>query len=197
MRIFVICTIVFWIYILTVCTRGKLYFLKFIVGSVGMFLFMMVLLQPYLITTLSKLVAAASGIAGDITGYYKSYYEYSLVLISNNNDAISMYIDYECSGVIEIMAFISLICFFPVYNVYEKIMYSIIGVMWIFIANLIRIFIICTIVHHYGNNMFYFAHTIFGRIVFYILSIILYFYVFTRSQIRKQKVGDISYGNNP
>lgn len=180
---------------MTVFQRGKLYFFKFLVGSVGLFSFMMIIFQPYLVTVLDGLVTAVSGILGDITGYYSAYYQYDMILISSGNDAVSMYIDYECSGIVEILAFVSMLAFFPMYNFLEKIVYSIIGIVWIFVSNIIRIFIICTLVYYYGNNMFYFAHTIFGRLVFYALSIILYFYVFTKSQIRRQKVGNVSYGD--
>lgn len=196
MKILILFLLILWIYLISVLSRAKLYFFKFIIGSVGLFFFTMVILQPYLVTILSQAVAAALGIVGDLTGYFESFYEYSLVLIKSGQSSISMYIDYECSGVIEILAFASLLWFFPLYNVLEKIMYTIIGVIWIFIANEIRIFSICVLVYHYGNNIFYFAHTIFGRIIFYILSIILYFYVFTASQIKRQKVGNFSYGDD-
>ncbi|AGY76671.1 exosortase family protein XrtG [Clostridium autoethanogenum] len=196
MKILICFLLIVWIYLITVFTRAKLHFFKFVVGSVGLFFFMMVILQPYLVNMLSRSVAAASGIMGDVTGCYQAFYQYSLILIQSGGSAISMYIDYECSGVIEILAFTALLWFFPLYNTLEKIMYNIIGVVWIFVANIIRIFIICILVYYYGNNIFYFAHTIFGRIVFYALSIILYFYVFTRSQIKRQKVGNVLYGDD-
>lgn len=196
MNILICFLLIVWIYLMTVFTRAKLYFFKFAVGSVGLFFFIMVILQPYLVDVLSRSVAAVSGIIGDATGFYQAFYQYSLILIQSGNSVISMYIDYECSGVIEILAFTALLWFFPLYNILEKIIYNIIGVMWIFMANIIRIFIICMLVHYYGNNIFYFAHTIFGRIVFYVLSIVLYFYVFTSSQIKRQKVGNVSYGDD-
>jgi exosortase family protein XrtG len=186
----------FWIYLLTVVNRGKLYFFKFVLGAVGTFCFLMFLLEPYLVSLLSRMVILATGIIGERRGYYKAFYEYSLILIKTSKESISLYIDYECSGVIEILAFISLLCFFPVYNIFEKIIYCILGSLWIFLSNIIRIFIICSIVYHYGNDMFYFAHTIFGRLVFYILSIILYFYAFTKSHIKRQKLGRVSYGDD-
>lgn len=196
MNILLIFLFVLWVYIISVLTRAKLYFFKFLIGAVGLFFFMMIFLQPYLVGILSKSVAAVAGIVGDITGFYESFYQYSLILISKGSTTISMYIDYECSGVIEMLAFTALLWFFPVYSTLEKIMYNVAGLAWIFVANIIRIFIICALVYKFGNNMFYFAHTIFGRVVFYILSIILYFYVFTKSQIKRQKVGNVSYGND-
>lgn len=176
--------------------RKELHFFKFLFGSVGLFITMMVVIQPILTAPLAQLVAAAAGVLGRITNTYESYFEYGMIFINSAKGVVSLYIDYECSGIIEIMAFSSMLCFFPVYNFIEKIIVNVFGIVWIFVANVIRIFIICIAIHFFGNEVFYFAHTILGRLVFYGFSIILYFYVFTRSQIIRQKVGNFNYERN-
>ena len=185
-----------WIYLMTVFYRARLHFYQFVFGAVGSFCFLMFFLEPYLVGYLSRIVLLLSGVIGEKTGYYKAFYEYSLILIKTTKETISFYIDYECSGVIEILAFTSLLCFFPVYTVLEKIIGCILGALWIFLSNILRIFVICSMVYYYGNDIFYFAHTIFGRIVFYILSVILYFYAFTRPHIKRQQTGRVSYGDD-
>lgn len=187
----IICAV--WVYILTVLKRGKLHFWYFCVGSVGLFVFMMVWLQPVLTAPLSRMVAAVSGIMGDLTGLYESYFQYGILFIASQEESISLYIDYECSGIIEIMAFSALLWFFPVYKTYEKIIVNIVGFLMIFAANVLRIFLICLLIHFFGNDIYFLAHTVFGRIVFYGFSVVLYFYVFTRSQIVRQKVGKFKY----
>lgn len=187
---------IIWIYILWVTKRAKLDFFKFCIGSVGLFVFMMIWLQPVATLPLTKIVAAGTGILGKITKMYESYYEYGMIFITQNDSSISLYIDYECSGIIEIMAFSSMLWFFPVYNFFEKFIITIGGIVWIFMANVFRIFVICTMIFFFGNNVFYLAHTVFGRIIFYVLSVILYFYVFTKSQVIRQKVGNFNYGDD-
>ena len=196
MNAFVILGIILWVYLLWVFERGKLRFFKFLLGSVGLFIFMMIIVQPIVTEPLAKLVAACSGIVGDVTGLFKSYYDYGLLFINNKSGAISLYIDYECSGVIEMMAFSSLLCFFPVYKWSEKIIINFISLFCILISNVIRIVVICTTVYFCGVKSFYLAHTILGRIVFYGLTIILYYYVFTKAQIIRQKVGRFNYERN-
>ena len=117
-----------WIYILTVLYRAKLTFFQFLVGSVGLFIFIMVILQPLLTEPLSRAVAAATGVLGNLTGMYQSYYQYALIFIDHNGQSISLYIDYECSGVIELLAFTSLVWFFPLYKWFEKLLVSVIGI---------------------------------------------------------------------
>ncbi len=192
----IIILLLVWIYILWTLKRAKLDFFKFVLGSAGLFIFMVVIIQPVLTLPLTKAVAASAGVLGDLTGMYDSYYQYAMLFISQKTGSISLYIDYECSGIIEIMAFSAMLWFFPLYNLPEKLAVSIIGGVWIFASNIIRLFVVCTLVYFFGNDMYFFAHTIFGRIVFYGLSIILYFNVFTRSQIIRQRVGSFSYGDD-
>ena len=131
-----------------------------------------------------------------MSNMYDSYYRYAILFIPKNTTSVSMTIDYECSGIIEIIAFSCMLWFFPVYNLIEKLIINCIGIIVIFLANVLRIFVICTLIYFYGNEIFYFAHTIFGRLIFYVISIALYFYVFTRSHVIRQKVGNISYGHS-
>lgn len=192
----VIISLILWIYVLTVLHRANLDFFKFLCGSVGMFILMMIVLQPILTVPLSKMVTAATGILGDISGVFEAYYQYSLIFIESGTSAISMYIDYECSGIIEIFAFTSLLWFFPLYSIFEKVAVNILGIMMIFLSNIVRLFLICLLVYFFGDKIYYFAHAIFGRIIFYALSVVLYFNVFTKAQIIRQKVGKFNYGND-
>jgi exosortase family protein XrtG len=160
---------------------------------VGLFFFAMFFLGPHIIKPLGNAVTAVSGIPGKLLGYYEVFPQYSLIFISRNNTFISFYIDYECSGLVEILAFTALLWFFPVYDTAEKAIISIVGIAWIFTANVIRILIISGIICYFGDHVFYFAHTVFGRIVFYGFSVVMYFYVFTKSHVVRQKVGQFSY----
>lgn len=184
---------VIWIYVMSVLKRGKLDFWYYVTGSVGTFVFMMIWVQPIITVPLSRSVAAVAGILGNLTGLYDSYFLYGILFIDHAENVISLYIDYECSGVIEIMAFSALLWYFAVYSIYEKIIVNIIGLFTIFVANVLRIFLICVLIYVYGNDIYFIAHTVFGRIFFYACSVILYFYVFTKSQIVRQKVGNVKY----
>lgn len=196
MTIFTVVCFLVWIYLLSVFTRGKLYFYQFIWGSVGLFVFMMMWIQPVAIRPLTNLVCSAAGVAGRITGFYESYSEYSMLFVQHGSEAISLCIDYECSGIIEMMAYVSMLAFFRVYDWMQRIILSVLGCMMIFFANIIRLFVIGTTIYYFGNDAYYIAHTIVGRIIFYALSVILYYYIFTKSQIVKQKIGGFHYAKN-
>lgn len=196
MTIFTVVCFLVWIYLLSVFTRGKLYFYQFIWGSVGLFVFMMMWIQPVAIRPLTNLVCSAAGVAGRMTGFYESYSEYSMLFVQHGSEAISLCIDYECSGIIEMMAYVSMLAFFRVYDWMQRIILSVLGCMMIFFANIIRLFVIGTTIYYFGNDAYYIAHTIVGRIIFYALSVMLYYYIFTKSQIVKQKIGGFHYAKN-
>lgn len=198
MNYLIIISFILWLYFLTVFKRAKVDYFYFLWGSVGFFIFLMIFVQPIILEPLTVLVTSATGVIGKLTGWFEAYREYSILFINNyeSSAAISLYIDYECSGVIEMMAFVSLLAFFQVYDVIQRIVLSIIGCIVVFFSNVLRIFIICTMIYFGGNDMYYVAHTVVGRIVFYFLSILLYYYVFTHGQIIRQKIGGFGYGKN-
>jgi len=185
-----------WILLLRILTRANLNFWKFLAGSVGMFVILFIFVRPIVATPLSRIVAIIASIPGKIGDMYQAYYKYSTIFINAGDSAITMQIDFECSGVIEITAFLSLLSFYKVYSVAERITVGILGTMFIVLSNALRIIAICMIIYFFGTDMYYVAHTIIGRLLFYVLSVALYFYVFTRPQIIKQKVGLFGYDSN-
>lgn len=198
MNVFAIICVFIWLYALSVFKRGKLDFFRFLVGSVGLFIFMMIFLEPIIVTPLVSLVTSATGIVGDVTGLFESYHDYSILFVTceKTGEALSLYIDYECSGVIEMMAFVALLAFFQVYDIWQRFAVGILGCIAIFFSNVIRITVICIIIMVWGNDAYYIAHTIVGRIVFYILAVLLYYYVFTHAQIIRQKIGGFNYAGD-
>lgn len=194
--LFVIIVILLWIYILTVLSRAKLEFWRYIVGSMGLFIILMLTVRETLTMPMARCVAAMAGIIGNLTNTFISYFKYGIIFILTKAGSMTLQIDLECSGIIEIMAFISLLAFYRVYNVYERIIIGILGTAYIMICNALRITLICEAVYFFGTPAYFIAHTFLGRIFFYGLTVILYFYVFTKAHIIKMKVGNFKYGNN-
>lgn len=183
---------VVWIYLLTVLKRGKLGFYYFLLGSVGTFMLLLGVM-PYIKNYFINGFVWVLGLVGQLTGMYESYAQFGMFFIDHNDTVMSLYVDLECSGLIEMMVFVSLLLFFPVYKPWQKLRVGVLGLLAICVFNFIRIFVIIAMIFHFGTSVYSFAHVIVGRVVFYVLTLILYFHVFTRSQIIKQKVGKFSY----
>ncbi|MBQ4282450.1 MAG: exosortase family protein XrtG [Lachnospira sp.] len=194
--IFVVIVIALWLYALNVLNRAKLGFWRYLCGSMGMFVIMLVTLRDILIIPMARCVAAMAGVIGNITDTFTPYLKYGIIFIDTTMGSMTLQIDLECSGLIEIMAFVSLLTFFRVYTVYERIIVGVLGTAYIMVSNALRITLICEAVHFFGNDAYYVSHTFIGRIFFYVLTVILYFYVFTKPHIIQMKVGNFSYGDN-
>ena len=182
-----------WVWLLRVLRKAGLKFWRYLLGSCGIFLILLILVRPWLVLPLARLIAAIAGIFGKVTGFYQAYYRYGVIFIESLNGAITVNIDLECSGFIEISAFISLIAFYGIYNIPERIYIGVIGTLYTMLTNALRIAVICIMIHFLGTDYYYVAHTIVGRIVFYVLQVILYFYIFTKPHVLKMKTGDFGY----
>ncbi|MBR3142213.1 MAG: exosortase family protein XrtG [Clostridiales bacterium] len=185
--------ILLWIWLLGVLRKAGLKFWRYLLGSCGLFILLMILVRPWLVLPLARLVAAIAGIFGKVTGFYQAYYRYGVIFIESVKGAITVNIDLECSGFIEISAFISLLALYGIYNVPERIYVAVIGTLYTLLTNALRIAVICTMIHFLGTDYYYVAHTIVGRIVFYVLQLILYFFVFTKPHVLKMRTGDFGY----
>ena len=182
-----------WVWLLRVLRKAGLKFWRYLLGSCGIFLILLILVRPWLVLPLARLIAAIAGIFGKVTGFYQAYYRYGVIFIESLNGAITVNIDLECSGFIEISAFVSLLSFYGIYNIPERIYVGVVGTLYTMLTNAFRIAVICTMIHFMGTDYYYVAHTIVGRIVFYVLQVILYFFVFTRPHVLKMKTGDFGY----
>lgn len=187
-----IIAILIWIYFLSVFKRNKLNFFYFLTGSIGMFIFLVKLVLEKLVDPLSTIVALVVGFFDNVYPAIQSYPDYKLIFLEIDVP-ISLYIDFECSGILEIFAFVSLITFFSAYNILNKFIVNIFGIFYIISANVIRILSIIFIVDTFGEQAYYVAHTFVGRLIFYFLTVLLYFVVFSKKQILEQKVGNFEY----
>lgn len=188
--------IIIWSYILSVMKRAELNSWRFFWGSFGLFILIIAYIRPYVTELLANIVAALAGLFGGITHTFTPYFKYGTIFIETMQGSMTMQIDFECSGVLEIAAFLSLLLFFDVYNKKEKFVVSLMGAGAIIVSNALRIILICEIIHFGGEGLYFLAHTFIGRIFFYVLSVLLYFFVFTKPHIVKMRVGSFSYDHN-
>lgn len=166
-------------------------FFRFAAGSIGLFTICMVFALPYLEGILGRMVSGTLGLIGNHTGYFSVFNENSIVSIDTKSGIVSMMINYECSGVIEMLAFTCLAMFFPFGGIRKKYLYAALGNVYIFAANIVRVLSIIVITKTAGAGAFYAAHTIIARILFFALMILLYYFVFTKLHLRYQNVGEI------
>ena len=133
--LFLVCMVI-WIYVLTVLKRTKLTAFYMMVGSCGLFAFLFTSLKEVGTNFLSYVMCICLDKLASIFNMYKVYSDYSIIFVDSNASTISLAIDYECCGFIEIVVLVSALSFFQLFSIGQRIIYSIIGSLYTIIANI-------------------------------------------------------------
>lgn len=177
--------------VLLTLKKLELNFFRFFIGSLGIFTLSMIFFMDPLNHWLGILITKIMEIIAGASGGFEVYASNSLLLIDAKDGMVSMLINYECSGIIELLVYTSLVIFFPFVTKGKKIWALIWGNIYITICNIIRLLCIIGIVKWQGISWYNIGHTIIGRIIFFVMMIVLYYIVFTKNQLKNQRVGEI------
>lgn len=193
MQKFIILILIFllWLYSLLLFRKTKMNFFKFLFGSIGFFTINMIFFVPYLERVLNVLISDTLGIIASLTGQFEVFKNNSIISITTRESILSIFINYECSGIIEMLVFTSLALFFPFGGNIQKLLVTAAGNIYIFIANIARVLFIVLVTKTLGASAFYLAHTLFARLLFFGLMVALYYYVFTKTHLKHQNVGEL------
>lgn len=191
----VIILFIIWIYSLYILKHNKLTAFYFIIGACGFFGFTFVIFKDILTKYASYALMYILDKLNVIFKWYEVFIDYNIIFINNQKSAISLFVDYECCGIIEILVVLSIVAFIPIFNFKKRIIFGIIGTIYTILANCIRLLFVSHTIYRLGNSYYYIAHSVVGRIIFYILTLILYFYMVTYGQISKQNLGSFEYGD--
>ena len=108
-----------------------------------------------------------------------------LVLIKVDNSWTTIDIDIESSGLLEMAIFLGLLLFYPAHGMLRKALYGVVGIASIVFINLVRLLVVISTIHWGGRNLYFIAHTLVGRLVFFVLIVALYWYILTRPSLQK------------
>ena len=183
-----------WLYVLSVLKRIGWSAAYVVLGVVGTFFIIISLANNNVISFLMRLNTSGAGVVGMLTGFYTVAPTLGIIHIVSGQSAINLFITYECSALIELAAYIALVLFFPFFkNLQQRLKLLGFGVIYLLLANMFRLTVTALIIHFLGLPSLIWAHVIVGRLIFYVLTIILYFYVFTRSQVLHIKIGRFDF----
>lgn len=183
-----------WLYVLSVLKRIGWSAAYVVLGVVGTFFIIISLANNNVISFLMRLNTSGAGVVGMLTGFYTVAPTLGIIHIVSGQSAINLFITYECSALIELAAYIALVLFFPFFkNLQQRLKLLGFGVIYLLLANMLRLTVTALIIHFLGLPSLIWAHVIVGRLIFYVLTIILYFYVFTRSQGLHIKIGRFDF----
>lgn len=175
-----------WTVLLIVLKQAKINGIYFWVGSIGLFLLGGFILQRlYLFNRIT------------IHNFLQRAFSFSKFWLPNGYNIMqhlmfsksqSRFFEYECSGFLESLAYISIMAFYPLFKIPEKISLSIVGVLLIELFNLIRLTEVMLVLNCIGQHSFFISYAIIGRLLYYCLVICLFYEIFTKKQILRGKV---------
>jgi exosortase family protein XrtG len=90
----------------------------------------------------------------------------------------------ECSGLLEMAVLAGLLLFYPAWSVGKRVQLMLLGWVTTYGANVVRIFSIILILHVVGKRAIFIAHTIIGRVIFFVLVAGIYWVILTKPTIR-------------
>ena len=108
--------LIVWIYLLILLKKKKLTAFYFMLGASGFFLTMFTVFKTILAKGCTFVLVTLLDWLSHIFKYYTTYKAYNIIFINHQDAAISLFIDYECSGVIEIFVILAVILFFPIFK---------------------------------------------------------------------------------
>ncbi|MEW5920722.1 MAG: hypothetical protein AB1796_07225 [Bacillota bacterium] len=185
----------FWLVATAALYRYRIWPLYYILGAVGFtFIFILVIRGSFI----EYLVEHRTGvILHHILNYFNvvtHVFDKSpgtiLVFIKLDESWTTLDIDIESSALLEIAVLLGLVLFYPAYNFGRKVYYILFGTATLVFFNLLRLMLVISIIYWGGRNFNFVAHTLFGRIFFFSVIVILYWYILTRPSIKKVR-GDV------
>lgn len=175
--------VILWIYTLSVLKRANLQAYYFWLGSVGLFLFLAFFDRHLLIKLMTDgTVSILKSLATLMPGY-SVHSANHVIAIMNGHQPVQIHVDYEYSGAIETFAFVGLLWFFPVYHFLEKLWISVVGVLWIMIANILLLLLLIFVVQNTDVSQSFIVENLVSRLIFYLVIVALYYLVFTKLQV--------------
>lgn len=104
--------------------------------------------------------------------------------VRHDNQWTRLSIGLESSGLLECAALLGLLIFFPARRSFRRAAVVIGALAATFAANVLRILLIVFVVAYAGQGGLNFAHVVLGRLVFFVLAILIYWFAITRPTLR-------------
>ncbi len=91
----------------------------------------------------------------------------------------ALQIGVESSALLEISVLVGLLSFYPGWSIPNRLWRMLMGIALTWLANLVRMLIIVLMLHFLGKEVLIIAHTFLGKLVFFVMTIAIYWYLIT------------------
>lgn len=179
--------VILWSYAYYKLKSNEINTFAFVLGSVGFFTIAIFgfrdILQDIMVSIQMWVLSFFENVFYDLDIYYQN----SMILVKTQSLVKVIELNYECSGLIEGLVFTSIILFYPIKSKASKLFKIIIGNAVIIGANVLRILLMIVSAMYFSIETFDMVHLIIGKLLFYVIVIILYYKVLTMYHISQYK----------
>ncbi len=143
------------------------------------FIFIFLAREAHFDTQLSTWEMSQSHFLARLLGIATQVVSSGSIAIKSSGGWSILSIGLECSALIELSIFVSLILFYPAFKIIDKAKLLLIGLLGTYAINLLRILLIIALVAVYGTQVVFVAHAVIGRLFFFTAVVVLYWYLIT------------------
>lgn len=101
----------------------------------------------------------------------------------------------ECSAILESSILISLLLFYPLFSLRQRLLRITFGLVVTYVINIFRLLIIVLMANKFGSDYIFLAHAGVARVFFFIFELLLYWYLLTKPTVKS--VGDAILNHVP
>lgn len=180
-----------WITLIIIFRRHRQWLLYYLVASFGLTLQLVFLAEHFgfdqtLVNMATFHIKLIMQFLFKIQMVLLSNGRFQLVHAAIGSDILKLGI--ECSAVLESSIVLSLIIFYPLFNIRQKILRAGFGLVMTYVINIVRLIIIVLITNKFGSDYIFLAHAGVARVFFFVAELFLYWYLITKPTVRS--VGD-------
>ncbi|MEI6221450.1 MAG: hypothetical protein WCP97_01670 [bacterium] len=179
--VFIYCSLVVVLYL----RIQRFFFTVFLLVSIFSLIIGVVLLRTFGMYELMQTIESThTAFWASILGIPSSIWQNHLLIIETvTKEKIILDIGLECSSIFEMTIFSIIVGFCPLWKIEIKVAYIALGLLYIYIINILRILIIVGAVAHFGGEVLFIMHTVVARLFFFCMVMALYYAMLTRDTI--------------
>ncbi len=188
-RVGIITLFLLWFAVLAYFRYHRNWIFYYIWGSVG-FSFVLILtlrgspVEAWVEQQIGAILHTLSGYIGIPTRFFPKEAGSLLVLNDVNHSWTTIAIDLERSSLLEISILLGLLLFYPAYRPVRKLTFLSVGAFVTFWINILSLMVVIITIHLGGRSMIFVAHTLFARLLFFVLVTALYWQLFTKPSLK-------------
>lgn len=183
--IIIFASIPIYLIVVYLCRKYRQWLLYYLFGSFG---FTLIVTYSFGYFHIDDFIVAINvfhtNILANIFGIPSQALSFGRLQLPMKNGWSILQVGIECSAVLEMSALAALIIFYPAFSRTQKIIKIIFGLAATYIINIFRMLIIVAITYFWGVNFVFIAHAVVGRLFFFILIIVLYWFLITKPTVR-------------